>query len=165
MQEPSLTPSVVLDRLKKNGVTHIVWLPDTETSFMYDQLVAEPTIHVVPVCREAESVAIAAGLWVGGQKPIAMIQNTGLFESGDSIRGLALDVGLPLVIMIGYRGWTRHGATRDSAARHTEPILHAWGINYYLVESDADADRMSLAFEEAERTERPVGCLMGAEYG
>ena len=165
MKELNITPSVVINELKKNNTTHIVWLPDTETSFMYNELVEETSIQVVPVCREAESIAIAAGLWVGGKKPIAMIQNTGLFESGDSIRGLGLDIELPLVMMIGYRGWTRRGITRDSAARHTEPILHAWGIDYFLVESDSDSGRISDAFDAAEKAKRPIGCLMGAEYG
>ena len=110
-------------------------------------------------------MAIATGLWVGGKKPVVLIQNTGLFESGDSVRGLTLDIEFPLVMMIGYRGWTRHGVTPDSAARYTEPILDAWGIKYYLVERDEDAERISTAFEEVDRTQRPVACLMGAEYG
>ena len=164
MVESALTTPAVLDELHKNGVTHVVWLPDSETNFMYRQMVADPDLHLVPVCREGESIAIAAGLWVGGKKPVVLIQNTGLFESGDSVRGLALDINYPLVMMVGYRGWTRHGITPDSAGRYTEPILHAWGINYYLVETDDDVDRISTAFEEAERTQRPVACLMGVEY-
>ena len=165
MVEPQLTARAVLDQLNKNGVTHVVWLPDSETNFVYQHMVADHTLDLVPVCREGESMPIAAGLWVGGKKPVVLIQNTGLFESGDSVRGLALDINFPLVMMIGYRGWTRHGVTPDSAARYTEPILSAWGINYYLVETDADVDRISTAFEEAERTQHPVACLMGAEYG
>ena len=164
MPELRLTPRPILSQLNKNGVTHIVWLPDSETNFMYQQMVADSTLTLVPVCREGESMAIAAGLWVGGKKPVVLIQNTGLFESGDSVRGLGLDINFPLVMMIGYRGWTRHGVTTDSAARFTEPILHAWGINYYLVETDDDVGRISTAFEEAERTRRPVACLMGTEY-
>jgi sulfopyruvate decarboxylase subunit alpha len=164
MVELALTPRAILDQLNKNGVTHVVWLPDSETNFMYEQMVADPTLNLVPVCREGETMAIAAGLWVGGKKPVVLIQNTGLMESGDSVRGLALDINFPLVLMIGYRGWTRHGVTTDSVARYTEPTLHAWGIEYYLVEEDDDVDRISVAFEEAERTQRPVACLMGAEY-
>jgi sulfopyruvate decarboxylase TPP-binding subunit len=164
MEEPRLTPSAVIGQLHKNGVTHVVWLPDSETNFMYERMVADRGIQIVPICREGESMAVAAGLWAGGEKPVVMIQNTGLFESGDSVRGLALDIGFPLVMIVGYRGWTRHGVTRDSAARHTEPILHAWGLNYYLVETDADAQRISTAFEESQRTQRPVVCLIGAEY-
>jgi sulfopyruvate decarboxylase TPP-binding subunit len=164
MPELRLTPQPILDQLRRNGVTHVVWLPDSETNFMYQQMLAEKTIDLVPVCREGESMAIAAGLWIGGKKPVVLIQNTGMFESGDSIRGITLDINFPLVMMIGYRGWTRHGVTPDSAARFTEPILHAWGINYYLVEADEDVERISTAFEEAARTNRPVACLMGAEY-
>ncbi len=164
-QEVVLHPASVIAELKKNNITHVVWLPDSETNFMFQLLTNEPTLDLVPVCREGETMAIAAGLWVGGKRPIVLIQNTGIFEAGDSIRGLGLDVNQPLVMLVGYRGWSRHGLTTDSAARFIEHILHAWGINYYLIETDADADRISLAVEEAERTSKPVAVLMGTEFG
>ena len=164
-QEVILPPASVIAELKKNNITHVVWLPDSETNFMYQLLNNEPTLDLVPVCREGETMAIAAGLWVGGKRPIVLIQNTGIFEAGDSIRGLGLDVNQPLVMLVGYRGWSRHGLTRDSAARFIEHILHAWGITYYLIETDEDADRISLAIEEAERTQKPVAVLVGTEFG
>ena len=52
----------------------------------------------------------------------------------------------------------------DSAARYTEPILHAWGINYYLIENDDDASRISVAFKESEENRRPVAVLVGDEF-
>ena len=163
-QQSLLNPSSVIEQFKKNGITHVVWLPDSETNWMYMAMQEEPSFDLIPVTREGEALAIAAGLYAGGKKPVCLIQNTGMFESGDSIRGIALDVNLPVVMMIGYRGWTRHGVTPDSAARFTEPILDAWGIKYYLVESDADADRISTAFDEAESTNRPVAILVGDEF-
>lgn len=165
MAEQKLMADSIVKQFRANGVTHVVWLPDSETNFMYQELVSEPSLEIITICREGESMPISAGLWMGGKKPVTMIQNTGMFEAGDSIRGWALDIDLPLVLMIGYRGWTRHGATGDSAARFTEPILHAWGINYYLIESDGDTERITMAFEEAEQLSRPVACLIGAEYG
>jgi sulfopyruvate decarboxylase TPP-binding subunit len=164
MRETLLRPATILNEFKKNQVTHLVWLPDSETSFMFRLLVEDGAMDLVPVCREGESIAVAAGLWVGGKVPVVLIQCTGLFESGDSIRGLALDINLPLVMVIGYRGWTRHGVTPDSAARFTEPILHTWGIPYYLVESDEDAERISIAFDHAQREQHPVAVLIGSEY-
>ena len=163
--QANLSPQAVQEQLHKNGVTHVVWLPDTESNFLYERIEADPSLEIVPVCREAESIPIAAGLWIGGKKPVVMIQNTGFFESGDSIRGMGVDIDLPLVMMIGYRGWTRHGVTKDSAARITEPTLHAWGVGYYLVETDGDAGRISEAFKDAARSRRPVACLIGVEYG
>ena len=164
-QEVILHPSSVVAELKKNNISHVVWLPDSETNFMFQLLTNEPTLDLVPVCREGETMAIAAGLWVGGKRPIVLIQNTGIFEAGDSIRGLGLDVNQPLVMLVGYRGWSRHGLTKDSAARFIEHILHAWGITYYLIETDEDADRISLAIEEANRTSKPVAVLVGTEFG
>ena len=164
-QEVILHPSSVVAELKKNNISHVVWLPDSETNFMFQLLTNEPTLDLVPVCREGETMAIAAGLWVGGKRPIVLIQNTGIFEAGDSIRGLGLDVNQPLVMLVGYRGWSRHGLTKDSAARFIEHILHAWGITYYLIETDEDADRISLAIEEANRMSKPVAVLVGTEFG
>ncbi|MDA0264269.1 MAG: hypothetical protein O3A93_07605 [Chloroflexi bacterium] len=164
-QEVILHPASVVAELKKNKISHVVWLPDSETNFMYQLLTNEPDLDLVPVCREGETMAIAAGLWVGGKRPIVLIQNTGIFEAGDSIRGLGLDVNQPLVMLVGYRGWSRHGLTTDSAARFIEHILHAWGISYYLIETDDDAGRISLAIEEAERTAKPVAVLVGTEFG
>jgi len=163
--ETVLHPVAIIDELKKNQFTHVVWLPDSETNFLYQLLRSEPSLDLVPVCREGETMAIAAGLWVGGKKPVVLIQNTGIFESGDSIRGLTLDVNQPLVLLIGYRGWSRHGITTDSAAQFIEHILHAWGINYYLIETDEDAGRISVAAEEAQRLQKPVAVLVGSEFG
>jgi sulfopyruvate decarboxylase TPP-binding subunit len=165
MQEAVLHPAAILSELKKNKITHVVWLPDSETNFMYHQLTADPDVDLIPVCREGETMAVAAGLWLGGAKPVVLIQNTGVFESGDSIRGLGVDVNQPLVMLVGYRGWDRHGTTRDSAAKFIEHILYAWGINYYLVETDEDATRISEAMDEAERTKKPVAVLVGTEFG
>ena len=163
--EVILHPASVVAELKKNDISHVVWLPDSETNFMYQLLTNEPTLDLVPVCREGETMAIAAGLCVGGKRPIVLIQNTGIFEAGDSIRGMGLDVNQPLVMLVGYGGWSRHGLTKASAARFIEHILHAWGISYYLIETDDDADRISLAIEEADKTQKPVAVLVGTEFG
>ena len=32
---PPLTARVMVDTLKRCGVTHLVWLPDTESGFLY----------------------------------------------------------------------------------------------------------------------------------
>ena len=160
----ALSPETVLAEMKKGGVTDVVWLPDSETNWLYLLMQAEPSLRLVGVSREGHACSIAAGLAAGGRKPLILIQNTGRMESGDSIRGWLLGLNVPVVLMVGYRGWTRHGVTTDTAATYTERFLMAFGINYYLVESDADASRIGTAFAEAERTQRPVVVLVGDEY-
>ncbi|RMF92049.1 MAG: hypothetical protein D6736_04135 [Nitrospinota bacterium] len=158
---------LVVEELKKCGITHVVWLPDSETKYMYDALVATPELSLVPVCREGESFAIAAGLYLGGKNPAVLIQNTGFLESGDALRGTVLALKMPLLVMIGYRGY--HGMLAgkkpvDTAAVYTEPILKAWGLPYYLVDTDQDVGNISLAYKEARETSQPVVALIGREY-
>ena len=135
-QAAILRPETLVEEFKKNGVTHVVTIPDSETNYLYELMQEQPWLDVIPASREGETFAIALGLSVGGKVPVCLIQNTGMMESGDSIRGMALDSGFPLVMVVGYRGWTRHGVITDSAARYTEPFLNAFRINYYLVESE-----------------------------
>ena len=163
-QAAQLSPEVVLEKLKQNDVTHVVSLPDSETNYLYELMMNEPTLDLIAVSREGQAFSTAAGLAVGGAKPVILIQNTGLMESGDSLRGWGLEMNTPVVLMVGYRGWTRHGVNQDTVATYTEPFLHAFGIKYYLVENDNDADRISLAFAEAEEAKRPVAVLIGDEY-
>ena len=160
----ALSPETVLAQMKQNGVTDIVWLPDSETNWLYLLMKAEPSLRLIGVSREGHACSIAAGLYAGGRKPLIQIQNTGMMESGDSIRGWLLGLNVPVVMMVGYRGWTRHGTTTDTAATYTERFLMAFGLNYYLVENDADAPRIATAFAEAEHTRRPVVVLVGDEY-
>jgi sulfopyruvate decarboxylase TPP-binding subunit len=49
--EAQLDPRLVLDEMKKNGVTHVVWLPDSETNFLYQLMEADPSLTLVPVSR------------------------------------------------------------------------------------------------------------------
>jgi len=131
---------------------------------MYKALMDEPTITVVPVAREGEAIPVAAGLFVAGQNPVISIQNAGLYEAGDALRGLAIGIGLPLVMFIGYRGHNRKGDTPDSAATFLEPYLHMWRVDYFVVESNDDLDRVPLAFKRAANTNQPVAVAIGTEY-
>lgn len=164
MEAPTLTARAMLQTLRQLGITHIVWLPDSESGHLFHALAQNPDLHLVPVAREGETIAIAAGLMAGGKRPVVVIQSTGFFESGDSVRGLALDCRLPLLMVIGYRGYVPDGPLTDSAARYLEPMLKTWGIPYYLILSDDDLPVVQRAYQEARERSAPVAVLLGREY-
>jgi sulfopyruvate decarboxylase subunit alpha len=167
MNNPSstaLSPESVIAEMRKNRVTDVVWLPDSETNWLYLLMQAEPGLRLIGVSREGHACSIAAGLAAGGRAPMILIQNTGMMESGDSIRGWLMGFNVPTVLMVGYRGYTRHGVNTDTAATYTEPFLNAFRIDYFLVENDADAPRISTAFEHARKLKRPTAVLVGDEF-
>ena len=163
-QKAELSPELIINEFKNQGVTHIVWLPDSETNFLYLLMEQEPSLTLIPVSREGHAFSTAAGLSTGGAKPVILIQNTGLLESGDSLSGWCMGMNIPVVLMVGYRGYTRHGRNADTAATYTEPFLNAFNVKYYLVENNDDAERISWAFEDAEKLQNPVAVLIGDEF-
>ena len=161
-----LQAHILLEEIKRQGITHVVGLPDNGTRALFEQLWADPDIEVVLVSREGEAFALASGLYLGGKHPLVLIQNTGFLEAGDAFRGTAYNMGIPLVMLIGYRGHKSMmpGALRvDTAATFFEPTLKAWNIPYSILFTDQDAGQIAAAFEKAAETLLPVAVLLAEE--
>ncbi len=149
--------------LKAQKISHVVGLPDNGSRCLFEVLITEETIEVIPVTREGEAMALAAGLYLGGARPLVLIQNTGFLETGDAFRGTVFNMGVPLVMLIGYRGYASMdpGAERvDTAATFLEPTLKAWGVPYGLMHTDDDLDCIDEAFATAERTSLPAAAIL-----
>ena len=158
------------------GFTHAVGLPDNTSAALFERLDRHPSIVLLTVTREGEAFAIASGLWVGGQSPIVIVQNTGLLESGDALRGTAARMEIPLLCLVTYRGYrsllergaessprapgSLGDASLDSAALVTEPTLEAWGVPYEHYGSDADTAAVSRARQRALDGTRPAALLI-----
>ena len=147
-----LSAKVIIEELKKQGVTHIVGLPDNGSQALFELLWKEPEIEVIQVSREGEAFAIASGLFLGGKQPAALIQNTGFLESGDAYRGTVHNMRIPILILIGYRGYKtlNPSASRvDSVAAFLEPTLKAWNIPYSILTDDKDAGQISIGAKKS----------------
>ena len=126
--------------LRELGVTHVVTVPDS-TIGQWQKEIDDAGIRLVRVCREGETWAVAAGLHLGGAKPLVMIQCTGFFESGDALRNVLHDWKLPIFALIGYRSY--HNQTTlpgDTCLVFTEPVLDAWKIDYKLITKENEID-------------------------
>ena len=153
----------IVDELKKQGITHAVGVPDNGSARIYELLRADPDIEVITVTREGEAFAIASGLYVGGKKPVIIIQNTGFLESGDAIRGTVASMRVPVVVFIGYRGFHNRdsdGEWIDSVATLLEPTLKAWSFPYERLETDTEISCIRRAFETTAATSLPAAVLL-----
>jgi len=167
--------------LARLGMTHLIGVPDNGSAALFSLAGQHPDIDVLTVTREGEAFAVAAGLWLGGKHPVVTVQNTGLLESGDSLRGTAYRMGVPLLILVGIRGYAkmtlhyRHiEATRaagqapqtmkradiDSVALITEPTLEAWEVPYITYRHEADAEDIARLWTRAQDAGHPVAVLL-----
>jgi sulfopyruvate decarboxylase TPP-binding subunit len=154
-------PSVV-HALKECGVTHVVWLPDSELGTWEAALTGPGGLPLIRVCREGEAFAVAAGLLLGGKRPVVLIQCTGLFEAGDALRNVIHDLKLPCFLIVGLRSYHAHqkGQSKDSCPIFTEPILQAWRIPYTLLDSQHTAADLAGAYRDAQMQRRAAAVLI-----
>ena len=168
----------ILEVLARLGASHLLGIPDNTTAPLFERRrVTSFGIDSLIVSREGEAFAIASGLWLGGKQPVVVIQNTGMLESGDALRGTAQRMGVPLLCLIGYRGYTSLDrvsrralpapdratlvqAELDSVAVLTEPTLRAWGVPFERLGDDGVPQRLEAAWDRAWREQRPVAVLL-----
>lgn len=158
-----VSPDLLFDQIRKCGFTHVIWIPDSATGLLQPLFEQHASPRLIRVCREGEAFAMAAGLMIGGAKPLVIVQCTGFFEAGDAFRNVVFDLEMPLAVLIGYRSyeaWKADPGKKDSARRFAEPILRAWGLRHVLVKDDTDAGLVSETFEDAARKREPVAILV-----
>jgi sulfopyruvate decarboxylase TPP-binding subunit len=160
------TGAEIVDVLRQMETTHVVALPDSTLGLWEDDLVAAGTPKLIRVCREGEAWAIAAGLYLAGARPIVMIQCTGLFESGDSLRNAIHDYKLPLFALIGYRSYlSQTMLPNDSARTYTEPIVRAWNIDFQLIDVPEKKPEIVEHYRRCRAAERPGFVLIAEGRG
>jgi sulfopyruvate decarboxylase TPP-binding subunit len=154
----------VASALKQCSITDVIWIPDSELGRWDEALRSDPALRLIRVCREGEAVALAAGLYLGGRRPVVLIQCTGLFEAGDSLRNVVHDMKLPLFFVIGVRSWyaQQQGKSSDTCPLFTEPILRAWQVPYTLLTDQHGPADLAAAYLQA-WNERRAGAVLLAE--
>jgi sulfopyruvate decarboxylase TPP-binding subunit len=146
-------PSIVR-ALKQAGVTHVVWLPDSELGTWEPALHGDADLQLIRATREGEAIAVAGGLLLGGKKPIVAIQCTGLFEAGDALRNVVHDLKLPLFLIVGLRGYHAYQqkATFDTCPIFAEPIMRIWQIPCRLLDRRSRLEDLLGAYRETVST-------------
>ncbi len=150
--------------LKQCGVSHVIWIPDTTLGAWEPALSAPDALPLIRVCREGEAFGVAAGLIMGGKKPVILIQCTGLFEAGDTLRNVIHDMHLPIFMVVGVRNYLayRAGASADTCPVFTEPILRAWQIPYVVLDERHTAADLAAAYNQIQ-AEKRAGAVLLAE--
>lgn len=145
-----MTPGAVdavIRGLKKAGVSIACYLPDSLFKPLYPVLDADPDIRTIPVTNEGEGAAICGGVFLSGKRAVLVMENSGLRASVEPLARMGLGAGIPVVMLMSYRGelgennwWAvPHGITM-------EPVLQALRVPYAIVREEAAIER---AIEDA----------------
>jgi sulfopyruvate decarboxylase TPP-binding subunit len=163
--EDFLRGASIIREIKASRIEFVVSVPDITTSEGLLRPLSEMTDPgLIRVCKEDEGVAICAGLSYCNRRSLLLIQQTGMFDSINAIRGVAVEYSLPICMMVGLLEKEPGVLPRQSkryAVRIVEPVLDAMGITYHEIESEADVSKIAPAIETAYAQMQPVVLLIG----
>jgi sulfopyruvate decarboxylase TPP-binding subunit len=157
----------LITAIKSAGIRFIVALPDRTTSeHLLKPMLADPELRVVQICKEDEGVSICSGLYATGQRALLLMQYTGLLDSVNALRGVAMEGRNPVCMMVGLLN--KEPGVPPTQSKHygvrvVEPVLDAMQIEHHLIEATDDVEKIVPAIEAAYARELPVVMLIGRE--
>jgi sulfopyruvate decarboxylase subunit alpha len=160
-----LDPVAMLARIREAEVTHVVTVPDTHQRTLLDLLTTAAEPQLITVCTEDEAMGVNLGLYLGGKRPMLLIQNSGFYAAMNTVRGLSLDARVPACMLIGEFLRDPAIAPADHASRLVrllEPTLRTWQIPFHRLDRPDDLGAIPRAMDQAWRDRTPVALLVGA---
>jgi len=130
---------LALDALIDSGINFAACLPDSAFKELYEPLSAESKIDYVQVANEGDGVGICMGAWLGGKKPVLIMENTGFGVTTYPLMRGPIPFGIPMLLLIAHRGGF-HDQRWFSVpfGWGTEPLLDAMRISHEFVTKAED---------------------------
>ena len=169
LSDYSISASQALAAFHNNGVDHVVTVPDWVQLSLHTRLEqGVPGIRLINTANENQAVTVAAGLTIGGKRPLLMMQNQGLYNCANTLRAVCLDAHIPMVFMVGQFGREYSNLGQPStASRRTmvsimEPVLKGMGVPFMCLDRPADMNLLDEAYAQAQIRRTAVVLLVGA---
>jgi sulfopyruvate decarboxylase TPP-binding subunit len=173
----SIPAPLIIDVLKdtfreaRGGTEHdplgwILSVPDTHQKTVLAALDKERVLRTLTCSTEDEANAIAAGLYMGGEPCVLMIQHAGLYASVNTIRGVAMDGRVPIFYIIGLLSREKDRDLKDSRhsmVRFAEPLLDTFGVPHARLEGPDDVHRIPEYYRLSRERRGPAAVLVGLE--
>ncbi len=173
----SIPASLIIDTLTdvfreaRGGGRHeplgwVLSVPDTHQQSVLAALDKQQAIRVLTCATEDEANGVAAGLWIGGEPVVVMIQHAGLYASVNTLRGIAMDGRVPIFYLIGLLSREKDKDLKDSRhsmVRYAEPLLDTFGVPHARLEGPDDVHLIPKYYRLSRERRGPAALLVGLE--
>ena len=143
--------SRLVQGLKDAGIDFVTYLPETRLSQIIPLIRDDPAIELVAASSEQEAVTIAAGATLGGKQAAVYMENTGVYVSCYSLVAIGKQLGVPLLLVVGFLGGVpdqRNSFLYATIVNRTIPVLEGIGLDYSVIE---DGARLEIKIKDAVR--------------
>jgi sulfopyruvate decarboxylase subunit alpha len=150
--------------LRGAGFDFFTGVPDSTFKELLREIESRPEFGYVPAVSENVAVGLAVGAYLGGRRPVILMQNSGLALAVNPLASLAAIYRVPLLLIVGWRGHDgRDSPEHKLMGVATLPLLEALHLPFYVPDADSlerDLGRAA-ALIESERVPCALVCMPG----
>jgi len=118
----------MFDLLLHKGIKNFIGVPDSTMKHFISQGLKKKKILVAT--REDEAIGIAVGMSLSKQNSLVFMQNAGFANSISTITSLVQLYEVPMIFLIGWRGYLKNDAPEHSKIGKIQPkLLKAVGMD------------------------------------
>ena len=111
----------IFQYFKKNKIENFVGVPDSTLKYFIDEGLKNKKIFIAN--REEEAIGIGAGMILAGSSTIMFMQNAGFANSISTITSLIQLYQIPMIFLIGWRGYLKDDAPEHEKIGRIQPKL------------------------------------------
>ena len=111
----------IFDYLVKNKIENFIGVPDSTMKYFIDQGFKRKRVLIAT--REEEAIGIASGFALSKSNSLVFMQNAGFANSISTITSLVQLYEIPLIFLIGWRGYLKNDAPEHEKIGKIQPKL------------------------------------------
>jgi sulfopyruvate decarboxylase subunit alpha/phosphonopyruvate decarboxylase len=111
----------LFDHLLKNKISNFVGVPDSTMKYFIDQGLKKKKVLITT--REEEAIGIAVGMTLSQSNSLVFMQNAGFANSISTITSLVQLYQIPMIFLIGWRGFLKNDAIEHAKIGKIQPKL------------------------------------------
>ena len=126
------TQKKVFNYLLKNDVKNFIGVPDSTMKHFIDEGFKKNKILITT--KEEEAIGIAAGMSMSRSNSLVFMQNAGFANSISTITSLVQLYEIPMIFLIGWRGFLKNDAPEHAKIGKIQPkLLQALSLQYKVL--------------------------------
>jgi phosphonopyruvate decarboxylase len=147
--------------LESRGFDFFSGVPCSLIEDLIAALEAHPRLPYVAAPREDVAVGLAAGAWFASRRPAVLMQNSGLGTSLNALASLSLMYGLPVLLLVTWRGYAGKDAPEHLLMGEISPrLLDLLGIPHRVLAADRVDRDLGWAAATMDQAMQPVALLV-----